>query len=85
MRTQRTSACARGRQRTLTGFPPADQVSFQPGMTPSGLLHAAFGLTGGDVLLSLSEFPSLTYAAERATPRPCASSRRPGWRPTAAV
>ncbi|MDR6614115.1 aminotransferase class V-fold PLP-dependent enzyme [Leifsonia sp. 1010] len=48
----------------LTGF-PADQVSFQPNAS-SGLLHAAFGLTGGDVLLSLSEFPSLTYAAERA-------------------
>ncbi|WP_374010083.1 aminotransferase class V-fold PLP-dependent enzyme [Leifsonia sp. LS-T14] len=48
----------------LTGF-PSDQVVFQPNAS-SGLLHAAFGLTGGDVLLSLAEFPSLTYAAERA-------------------
>lgn len=48
----------------LTGF-PADQVVFQPNAS-SGLLHAAFGLTGGEVLLSLAEFPSLTYAAERA-------------------
>lgn len=48
----------------LTRF-PADQVVFQPNAS-SGLLHAAFGLTGGDVLLSLAEFPSLTYAAERA-------------------
>lgn len=48
----------------LTRF-PSDQVIFQPNAS-SGLLHAAFGLTGGDVLLSLAEFPSLTYAAERA-------------------
>ena len=48
----------------LTRF-PSDQIVFQPNAS-SGLLHAAFGLTGGDVLLSLAEFPSLTYAAERA-------------------
>ncbi|SEH91577.1 Selenocysteine lyase/Cysteine desulfurase [Leifsonia sp. CL147] len=48
----------------LTRF-PADQVVFQPNAS-SGLLHAAFGLTGGEVLVALSEFPSLTYAAERA-------------------
>ncbi|MBW8873203.1 MAG: aminotransferase class V-fold PLP-dependent enzyme, partial [Leifsonia sp.] len=48
----------------LTRF-PADQVVFQPNAS-SGLLHAAFGLTGGDVLLSLAEFPSITYAAQRA-------------------
>lgn len=48
----------------LTGF-SADQVSFQPN-TSTGLLHATFGLTGGEVLLSPHEFPSLTYAATRA-------------------
>ncbi|MGN6428097.1 MAG: aminotransferase class V-fold PLP-dependent enzyme [Leifsonia sp.] len=48
----------------VTGF-PAGQISFQPNAT-SGLMHAAFGLTGGEVLLSLAEFPSVTYAAARA-------------------
>lgn len=49
----------------LTGFPP-DQVSFQPN-TSTGLMHVTFGLTGGEVLLSSHEFPSLTYAAVRAS------------------
>jgi selenocysteine lyase/cysteine desulfurase len=48
----------------LTRF-PAEQIAFQPN-TSSGLLHAAFGLTGGELLLSQTEFPSLTYAAVRA-------------------
>ena len=48
----------------LTGF-PADQVVFQPNAS-TGLMHAAFGLTGGEVLLSAAEFPSVTYAAVRA-------------------
>ena len=48
----------------LTGFAP-DQVVFQPNAS-LGLMHAAFGLTGGEVLLSAAEFPSVTYAAVRA-------------------
>ncbi|AGW41950.1 hypothetical protein O159_19330 [Leifsonia xyli subsp. cynodontis DSM 46306] len=48
----------------LTRF-PADQISFQPNAS-SGLMHAAFGLTGGEVLVSRAEFPSVTYAAVRA-------------------
>ena len=32
-----------------------------------GLMHAMFGLTGGEVLLSPAEFPSITYAAVRAS------------------
>ncbi len=48
----------------LTGF-PAGQIAFQPNAS-TGLLHAAFGLTGGEVLLSAGEFPSVTYAAVRA-------------------
>jgi selenocysteine lyase/cysteine desulfurase len=48
----------------LTGF-DADSIVFQPNAT-SGLMHAAFGLTGGEVLLSRAEFPSVTYAAVRA-------------------
>ncbi|MDR6971091.1 aminotransferase class V-fold PLP-dependent enzyme [Leifsonia shinshuensis] len=44
---------------------PSEQIVFQPNAS-SGLLHAAFGLTGGDVLVSPAEFPSVTYAAERA-------------------
>jgi selenocysteine lyase/cysteine desulfurase len=48
----------------LTGF-PTDRISFQPNAS-TGLLHAAFGLTGGEVLLSPAEFPSVTYAAVRA-------------------
>lgn len=47
----------------LTGF-RADQVVFQPN-TSQGLMHTAFGVTGG-MLLSPAEFPSLTFAAERA-------------------
>lgn len=47
----------------LTGF-SAGQVVFQPN-TSTGLMHAMFGVTGG-VALSLAEFPSLTYAADRA-------------------
>ncbi|WP_431277655.1 aminotransferase class V-fold PLP-dependent enzyme [Leifsonia poae] len=49
----------------LTGF-AADQVVFQPN-TSTGLMHAMFGLTGGEVLLSQAEFPSITYAAVRAS------------------
>lgn len=48
----------------LTGF-PSDQIAFQPNAS-LGLMHAAFGLTGGEVLLSRAEFPSVTYAAVRA-------------------
>ncbi|MDN4615808.1 aminotransferase class V-fold PLP-dependent enzyme [Leifsonia sp. F6_8S_P_1B] len=48
----------------LTGF-ASDSIVFQPNAT-SGLMHAAFGLTGGEVLLSQAEFPSVTYAAVRA-------------------
>lgn len=47
----------------LTGFRP-DQVVFQPN-TSQGLMHAMFGLTGG-VAVSPAEFPSVTFAAERA-------------------
>lgn len=47
----------------LTGF-RADQIAFQPN-TSEGLMHAMFGLTGG-VALSPHEYPSLTYAAQRA-------------------
>jgi selenocysteine lyase/cysteine desulfurase len=48
----------------LIGFRP-DQVSFQPN-TSTGLMHAMFGITGS-VALSPAEFPSLTYAAVRAS------------------
>ncbi|WP_223691023.1 aminotransferase class V-fold PLP-dependent enzyme [Leifsonia poae] len=48
----------------LTGF-PADQIVFQPN-TSTGLMHAMFGLTGGELLLSAAEFPSVTFAAVRA-------------------
>ncbi len=48
----------------LTGF-PAEQIVFQPNAS-TGLMHAVFGLTGGEVLLSPAEFPSVTYAAVRA-------------------
>lgn len=41
-----------------------DQVVFQPS-TSQGLMHTAFGLTGG-VLLSSAEFPSIPFAVERA-------------------
>lgn len=49
----------------LTGF-PVGQIAFQPNAS-TGLMHAAFGLTGGEVLLSPAEFPSVTYAAARAS------------------
>jgi selenocysteine lyase/cysteine desulfurase len=49
----------------LTGF-AADQIVFQPN-TSTGLMHAMFGLTGGEVLLSKAEFPSITYAVVRAS------------------
>ncbi|WP_166878119.1 aminotransferase class V-fold PLP-dependent enzyme [Salinibacterium sp. ZJ450] len=48
----------------LTGF-PSDQVVFQTS-TGQGLMHAMFGLTGG-VALSPAEYPSVTYAAQRAS------------------
>ncbi|MFF1574068.1 aminotransferase class V-fold PLP-dependent enzyme [Leifsonia sp. NPDC058292] len=48
----------------LTRF-GADQIVFQPN-TSTGLMHAMFGLTGGEVLLSKAEFPSITFAAVRA-------------------
>ncbi len=48
----------------LTGFRP-DQVVFQQN-TSQGLMHAMFGITGG-VALSPAEFPSLTFAAVRAS------------------
>lgn len=41
-----------------------DQVVFQPN-TSQGLMHALFGLTG-TVAISPAEFPSLTFAAQRA-------------------
>jgi selenocysteine lyase/cysteine desulfurase len=46
-----------------TGFRP-DQISYQPN-TSMGLMHAMFGITGS-VLVSMAEFPSLTYAVDRA-------------------
>lgn len=49
---------------SLTGF-RADQVAFQPN-TSQGLMHAMFGITGG-VALSAAEFPSITFAATRAS------------------
>lgn len=49
---------------SLTGF-RADQVAFQPN-TSQGLMHAMFGITGG-VALSAAEFPSVTFAATRAS------------------
>jgi selenocysteine lyase/cysteine desulfurase len=48
----------------LIGF-PEDQISFQPN-TSTGLMHALFGL-GGTVAMSPAEFPSLPYAATRAS------------------
>ncbi|MEO7123377.1 MAG: aminotransferase class V-fold PLP-dependent enzyme [Lacisediminihabitans sp.] len=47
----------------VTGFSP-EQISYQPN-TSMGLMHAMFGITGS-VLLSLAEFPSMTFAADRA-------------------
>ena len=49
---------------SVTGF-AADQIVFQPNAS-TGLMHALFGMTGGEVLLSAAEFPSVTYAAVRA-------------------
>lgn len=48
----------------LTGF-PAEQIVFQPNVG-TGLMHAMFGLTG-TVIVSSAEFPSLTFAAARAS------------------
>lgn len=48
----------------LTGF-RADQVVFQPN-TSQGLLHSVFGLRG-TLALSAAEFPSLPFAAVRAS------------------
>lgn len=48
---------------SVTGFTP-DQISYQPN-TSMGLMHAMFGITGS-VLASPAEFPSLTYAVDRA-------------------
>jgi len=47
----------------IGGFRP-DQVVFQPN-TSQGLMHTMFGITGG-VALSPREFPSLTFAVDRA-------------------
>lgn len=47
----------------LGGF-RTDQVVFQPN-TSQGLMHTMFGITGG-VALSPREFPSLTFAVDRA-------------------
>ena len=49
---------------SLIGFPP-DQISFQPN-TSTGLMHVLFGLSGA-VAMSPAEFPSLPYAATRAS------------------
>jgi selenocysteine lyase/cysteine desulfurase len=48
----------------LVGF-PENQVSFQPN-TSTGLMHILFGLSGA-VAMSPAEFPSLPYAATRAS------------------
>ncbi|HEU4807134.1 MAG TPA: aminotransferase class V-fold PLP-dependent enzyme [Homoserinimonas sp.] len=48
----------------LIGFPEA-QISFQPN-TSMGLVHAMFG-SSGVVAMSPAEFPSLPYAATRAS------------------
>lgn len=53
----------RGAVAALTGFRP-DQIVYQPNAT-QGLMHVAFGITGG-IALSAAEFPSLTFAATRA-------------------
>ncbi len=49
---------------SILGF-RADQVVFQPN-TSTGLMHAMFGLTGS-VAVGSSEFPSITFAASRAS------------------
>jgi selenocysteine lyase/cysteine desulfurase len=48
----------------LTRF-RADHIVFQPN-TSTGLMHTMFGVTGA-VAMSLAEFPSLTFAAARAS------------------
>ncbi|RZQ63488.1 aminotransferase class V-fold PLP-dependent enzyme [Amycolatopsis suaedae] len=48
----------------LTGF-PVDAVVTQPN-TSTGLLHAAFGLPPGDVLVSTGEFPANLHPWQRA-------------------
>ena len=48
----------------VTGFRD-DQIVFQPNAS-AGLMHTMFGVTGG-VLLSPREFPSLPFAATRAS------------------
>ncbi|MFF2053946.1 aminotransferase class V-fold PLP-dependent enzyme [Leifsonia sp. NPDC058194] len=63
-RLQGEDARVRDAVSALTRF-PADRIAFQPNAS-LGLMHAAFGLTGGEVLLSRAEFPSVTYAAVRA-------------------
>lgn len=55
---------ARAAVAELIGF-PADQVSFQPS-TSVGLMHTMFG-SSGVAALSAAEFPSLPYAATRAS------------------
>jgi selenocysteine lyase/cysteine desulfurase len=55
---------ARAAVSDLIGF-PEDQVSFQPS-TSVGLMHAMFG-SSGVVAMSPAEFPSLPYAATRAS------------------
>jgi selenocysteine lyase/cysteine desulfurase len=60
----RQDARVRSAVAALTGFRD-DQVVFQPN-TSSGLMHVMFGITGG-VLLSPAEYPSLTFAAARAS------------------
>ncbi|MGX1701846.1 aminotransferase class V-fold PLP-dependent enzyme [Microbacterium sp. NPDC055357] len=49
----------------LMGTDP-DEVTLQPSTT-YGLMHALYGLTGGGLVLSRGEFPSLTVAATRAS------------------
>ncbi len=61
---QHQDARVRGAVARLTGLRD-DQVAFQPD-TSTALMHALFGLTGG-VALSPAEFPSLTFAAQRAS------------------
>jgi selenocysteine lyase/cysteine desulfurase len=53
----------RGAVAALGGFRP-DQVVFQPNAS-TGLMHTMFGMTGG-VAVSPQEFPSMTYAVQRA-------------------
>lgn len=48
----------------VTGF-PADHIVFQPN-TSQGIFHAMFGIAG-NVLMSIGEFPTLPFAASRAS------------------